>query len=145
MSGTASRTESVPRPELLKELERALAEGKEVVFKPSGRSMLPFIREGDGVALRRGPLLRPGSVVLARCEDGRLVLHRILKIKCSELTLMGDGNLRGREKARRQSVLGVAVAVEREGRRLPLPRRRLWVWLLPLRRPLLALWKATRK
>ena len=48
------------------------------LIRVSGPSMVPTLRDGDTVLVRRGSRIRPGDVVLARFADlpGRLVVKR---------------------------------------------------------------------
>ncbi|MDE6633662.1 MAG: hypothetical protein K2J96_00175, partial [Bacteroidaceae bacterium] len=76
------------------------------------------------------------------------VLHRIIRIEGGRLTLMGDGNVKGTERCRRQDVAGVVTHYLRPTRTLSasdagLKRRiRLWRSLLPVRRYLLFAYRA---
>ena len=87
----------LPNEVLLGEVERMLDEGREVLMVPKGRSMLPFIRgEVDKVLLSKPKELKVGDIALAWVDD-RYVMHRVIAIDGQQVTLMGDGNLQGRE------------------------------------------------
>lgn len=138
--------------ELPEAVAAALAAGQEVNLRIKGRSMLPFLREtGDSVLLRALPAqgARRGDIVLGRTSDGRTVLHRVIATTpAGEVTLMGDGNLYAREKARAADIVAAArIRLRKEritdmtsGRQLRLWR--LWQVLLPARRYLLLVYKA---
>ena len=101
----------LPNDVLLNEVAQLLGEGREVVITPKGRSMLPFIRgEVDQVKLRHPDCLKEGDIVLAYFEN-RYVLHRIIAINGDEITLMGDGNLKGNEQGERSDVVGKVVEI----------------------------------
>lgn len=139
----------VPNAILFGEISSLLREGKEVTLAPGGRSMLPFIVGGrDRVRLRGTGTVAVGDIVLARLADGRYVLHRVLGIEGDTVTLMGDGNLRGREKCGVTDICGTAtVCVKPDGTELDLRsasslrKARIWRRLLPLRRILLGIYK----
>ena len=83
---------------ILAEAIRLVGEGVEVTFPVNGRSMRPFIEGGrDSVVLVRPTNVKPMDVVLAKTEDNRYVIHRVLEMAGERVTLMGDGNLQGRE------------------------------------------------
>lgn len=124
---------------LIPEMGRLLAEGREVEFQPKGSSMLPFIRgERDSVVMLRRPTVAVGDIVLARVSSG-FVMHRVFAIDGENLTLMGDGNVRGTETCRRDDVLGTVTAIIRDGQSCPPGDGRFWRTLLPIRRYLLAI------
>lgn len=110
------------------ELSRLLDQNDEgMVLRPKGVSMLPFIREGETkVRLGRVGKLRKGDIVLAYF-DGRYLLHRIYAIEGEQITLMGDGNVYGKEYCTTADVKAVVTEIiNREGRgRKP---GRAWLW-----------------
>ena len=133
---------------ILAEAIRLVGEGVEVTFPVNGRSMRPFIEGGrDSVVLVRPTNVKPMDVVLAKTEDNRYVIHRVLEMAGERVTLMGDGNLQGREHAEcKQIYAKVTHVVHPNGykRSLYTPFiqfvQKLWVSLLPLRRYLLKLY-----
>ncbi len=133
---------TVPNDILLGEVAAVLQEGREAVILPTGKSMLPFIREGvDRVVLRKKDNFEIGDIVLARF-DGRYLLHRIVALDGDAVTLMGDGNLRGQEKGRTDEIVGTVSAIIRpDGRRHAPGKGRLWRALKPVRRYLLAIYR----
>ena len=132
----------IPNDILIPQIGELLAEGREVELRPKGNSMLPFIRqEKDNVVLRKSDTVSVGDIVLARAGE-RFVLHRVIKQEGDALTLMGDGNIRGTESCRKGDVLGTVVVILRGGRRAVKPGKgRLWRFLLPVRRYLLAFYR----
>ena len=133
---------------ILAEAIRLVGEGVEVTFPVNGRSMRPFIEGGrDSVVLVRPTNVKPMDVVLAKTEDNRYVIHRVLEMAGERVTLMGDGNLQGREHAEcKQIYAKVTHVVHPNGykRSLYTPFiqfvQKMWVSLLPLRRYLLKLY-----
>ena len=138
----------LPNEVFLGEVERMLAAGRDVVLVPKGRSMLPFIRgEVDKVLLQKASpsQLKVGDIVLAHVEE-RYVMHRIIALKGDQVTLMGDGNLRGTELAMRNEVVGVvAEIITPEGRHRKPTRGWLWRRLLPIRKYLLKIYRKWNK
>lgn len=117
----------LPNEVLLSEVAQMLGEGREVVITPKGKSMLPFIRgEVDQVKLRQPGSLGVGDIVLAYFEN-RYVLHRIVAINGDEITLMGDGNLKGTEQGDRSDVVGKVVEIITPDRCQHKPRK-AWLW-----------------
>lgn len=133
---------TVPNDILLEEVAAVLDEGREAVITPTGNSMLPFIRGGrDRVVLRKRDVVAPGDIVLARI-GGRYVLHRVLGVSGTHLTLMGDGNIRGTESCTASDVIGTVVEIIRpDGRRCSPGKGRAWKALKPVRRYVLAIYR----
>ena len=142
------QTKTVPNAELIPAIGKLVEEGQEVIFKPKGMSMLPFIRGGrDSVLLRKADELKVGDIALAEISEGRYVLHRIEKIEGETIVLMGDGNLVGRERCRREDVMAIAVKIIKGSREIDCQSQRhlrnaeIWKRLLPVRRYLLAIYR----
>ena len=142
------QTKTVPNAELIPAIGKLIEEGQEVIFKPKGMSMLPFIRGGrDSVLLRKADELKVGDIALAEISEGRYVLHRIEKIEGETIVLMGDGNLVGRERCRREDVMAIAVKIIKGSREIDcqspghLRNAEIWRRLLPVRRYLLAIYR----
>jgi ribosomal protein S18 acetylase RimI-like enzyme len=112
----------------------------------NGRSMFPFIRNGDVVEIASMPP-KPtlGSVVLAQLSDERYPLHRLVGQRGEAWLLRGDNNGAPDCVVPPEDLVAVAVRVERNGRvvRLALGRAGRCVgwlsgrgWLLPITRGL---------
>ena len=128
-------------------------DGYSVTLPVNGRSMLPFIIGGrESVILAPPAGLRRGLVALAWVEDRRYVLHRIERVEGDRVTLMGDGNLAGREYCTVADVRAIATYVVDEAHcrhYLYSPWRKtasaVWWWLLPVRRYILAIYRLFNK
>lgn len=127
-----------------------LKRGHSVTINVKGNSMRPFIESGrDKAVLEQAKRINVGDVVLALTTDDRYVLHRVVARQGEMLTLMGDGNIRGREHCLESNVLGIAVAFIRGSheRKLTVASRTwrtysyIWTHLLPLRRYLLWIYR----
>ena len=98
---------------IIDEAVALMTEGYSVTLPVSGRSMLPFIIGGkESVILAPPAGLKHGIVALAWVENRRYVLHRIERIEGERVTLMGDGNLAGREHCSIGDVKAIATHVK---------------------------------
>ena len=136
-------SKSISNELLLAEASLFLAEGKDVIIKTKGSSMLPFIRgDRDSVRLRKSASVAVGDIVLAEIRPGCYVLHRIVAVKGESVTLMGDGNLKCTESCRISDVKGTVVEILDENEQ---PRRltngSVWRRLLPFRRIILGIYR----
>ena len=141
-------TKSFENKEILPEIEGLVRDGLEVVFVPKGSSMSPFIKGGvDRVLITKAESIAEGDIILALTEQGSHVLHRVEKVDGNMLILMGDGNLIGRERCRREDVIGKAVKIMKKDREIDcqspshLRKAATWRSLLPIRRYLLAIYR----
>jgi hypothetical protein len=146
---TSEVKHELPNDAFLGLVSEKLAEGHTAVIWVKGYSMRPFIEFGrDKVKLATAPTYRVGDAVLAEIAKGHYVLHRIIKAEGSQLTLQGDGNVRGVECCTTADVRGVVTEYIRPNRVLSaddasLKRKiRVWRTLRPIRRYLLFLYKA---
>ena len=111
-------------------LGAALARGQCVRMTVSGRSMWPFIRDGDLVEIAPvPPSLSSGAVVLVHLPDERYPLHRLVAQCDSGWLLRGDNRGTPDGIVRREHLLGVATRVERNGRAVGLPLGRTGRWI----------------
>ena len=138
----------IPNRILLGMARDMIREGHTATIAVKGYSMRPFLEhERDRVILDAPTDLKVGDAVLAEITPDHYVLHRIIAIEGEQVTLMGDGNVRGTESCRLSDVAGIVTHYLRPGRTLlasdpTLQRRiRLWRRLLPIRRYLLFVYK----
>lgn len=146
--GVGMKKINVQNDLLIPEIVRLVEEGTAVTFTPKGSSMLPFIRGGkDSVELKRAEGAGVGDIVLARVGQSAYVIHRIIRIEGDEVTLMGDGNIAGKERCRREDVLALATKIIRNGKETDCSSfghksaAAVWKILLPARRYLLAVYR----
>lgn len=148
---------------IIEEAVRLVGEGVSVTFPVRGRSMLPFIiGSRESVVLQKPEKVWVGQVVLALADsaDGvgwagrknHYVVHRVVAVDGDRVTLMGDGNLAGREYCDIAGIKAVAThVVDAKGRRHDLysgPRcvaARLWGRLQPVRKWLLLFYRVLEK
>ncbi|MCI8712575.1 MAG: S26 family signal peptidase [Ruminococcus sp.] len=137
------------------ELARAAGEeGRHMAlrFHVTGVSMVPTIRNGlDGVVVlpldeERVKDVEKGDVILFRKKNlvGDYVLHRVWKVEGDKVQTIGDGNLCADEWITRDKIYGVAVELHKGNQKIRLDSAWMWLWgrlwlfLLPVRGPLLA-------
>lgn len=149
-------TSNQPRRELpndawLGEVSQMLREGKPYAIYVKGYSMRPFIEHTrDRVFLEKRDTYNIGDAVLAQIAPGHYVLHRIIEKQGDNLTLQGDGNLKGVELCKEGDVSGVVTQYIRPNRIISaddpeLVRRiKLWRKLRPIRRYLLLIYNSIR-
>ncbi len=132
----------LPNEILLSSAASFLDEGREVVIRAKGSSMLPFIRgDRDSVVLKKCDNPDVGDIVLVRFPD-RYIMHRIISRDGDRFRMMGDGNIRGTESFRREDILGRVIwIIKGNGRRVRPGNGRLWRMLLPLRRYILGIYR----
>lgn len=102
-----------------------LREGRSVTVKASGRSMHPFLRPGDLVAIRPFPSpdsggVRAGDLILFEQGRGRWCLHRAIQTAreaSSPVLAKGDSLLRPDPPVDQPRIAGKAFSIRRpEGR-----------------------------
>ena len=134
--------------EIIEEAIRLVREGVNVTLPVNGNSMLPFIIGGkESVILHRPLLIDVGDVVLAWVDGCRYVVHRIIRIDGDHITLMGDGNLTTEHCTLNDIKARVTHVVSADNKERDLHNRwrmhaaKLWYWLRPVRRVLLAIYR----
>ena len=109
------------------ELLEQLDEGKVIQIIPQGISMLPFVQGGrDKVRIHKEAKVEVGDIVLAP-YGGNLILHRVYTIEGTQLTLMGDGNLKVNEVIDVSEVWGTVIEIVKSDGRCRKPRK-AWLW-----------------
>ena len=137
----SGKTISVPNDLFFNEVKILLDEGKQVRIPLKGRSMRPFLLDGDSVLL--SPVsdckIHWGDILLARTAMYGIVLHRVVFRKKEKLWLMGDAHSRQKEQIVESDVLAVTATAFRKGKELKLDSfgRRcavvLWFLMTPFR------------
>lgn len=154
---SAAPSMEVPNHILLAAVREAIAEGHTATISVKGWSMRPFLEHlRDKVLLDAPDGAKVGDAVLAEISPGLFVLHRIIGLQphpsdhsLDAITLMGDGNIRGTEHCMRRDICGIVTRYIYPDKTVPaghpaLQRRiRRWRRLLPVRRYLLAIYRAT--
>ena len=141
----------LPNDAWLGEVSQMLREGKPYAIFVKGYSMRPFIEHTrDRVFLEKRDNYEVGDAVLAQIAPGHYVLHRIIEKNGDNLTLQGDGNVKGVEQCLLQDVSGVVTRYIRPNRTISsddpklIRRIKLWRKLRPIRKYLLFIYNAIR-
>ena len=123
-------------------IKESLENGKSVRLSPKGSSMLPMIRQGiDTVTL--SPIDRPlkkYDIPLYLRDDGKYVLHRIVKVHKDSFDMCGDAQREIERNVPKSAVVAQAVGFIRKGRQFSVnsPKYRLyallWCSIIPLRK-----------
>ena len=132
-----AKTLIISNRELFSIVRDTLVEGKTVRVAVKGESMLPFFRSGSTITLRpaKAEDIRKYAVVMADAGDN-FVVHRIIEVDGEYVTLLGDGNYIGTERVTRDKIYGIV-----DCSRLHLLLAKLWLWLRPVRRFPLAIFR----
>ena len=95
-----------------------------IVWRTSGNSMRPLIRQGKDVVVITKPDNRPVKydVILYKVKD-RYLLHRILKVHDGYFTVAGDNNT-FLEKVTDDQIIGVMTEFKRGGKEYDLSSRK---------------------
>lgn len=131
---------------LIQAIRSELAAGGHFTLTVTGSSMEPFLHNGSShVLLKRPEELRRWQVVFYRRDNGRYILHRIVRIRGDEVTVCGDAQQQP-ERIHRDQILAAAVWIcEKDndwvewGSFRHQFRSALWHFLRPLRPYLLRL------
>lgn len=145
------RVIEVPNHLLIDEIKKAIREGHTATLRVKGFSMRLFL-ESQRDIVKLAPIaeaVKVRDVVLAEIAKDKYVLHRVIRRDGRQLTLMGDGNIRGTEQCLDSHVVGVATEFYRKGRtkpdRVDSLKWRLyssaWLALKPLRRIILGIYR----
>jgi hypothetical protein len=139
---------TLPNHIIFKEVKEMIAADADVTLLTKGNSMLPFIIGGeDSVILRKVDTLNCGDIVLAELPGEHYVLHRIINIDGTRITLMGDGNIRGTESCNTCDIIAKAITILHNGKQIDcnsrsqLIKAQIWHKLRPIRRYLLAIYR----
>ncbi len=112
-----------------------------LVYKNSGRSMLPLIRQHKDLLVieKVEARLKKYDIPLYKTLEGRYNLHRIVKVKKDDYVVCGD-NCKAKEYGIKDSqIIGVLKEIVRDGKTInvqSVPCRiyaRIWCGLYPVR------------
>lgn len=94
--------------------------GKDARIKISGFSMYPLVESWrDGVLLTKAGKIKKGDVPLIQREDGKYVLHRVIKIKNGMFALRGDYEQKIEYPVSPECVVAVAKGFYRNEKYIP--------------------------
>jgi len=140
------RTVKVPMESLYDVILLQLQNGGKANLVVTGVSMKPMLTEGRDTVILMPITADPvaGDIVLYRRDNGKFVLHRIIRVTPEGYLISGD-NQYELEEVSRQQMLAVVSAFVRKGRshtlREPGYRLYRWAWvkLFWLRKPYIKL------
>ena len=96
--------------------------------------------------------MRRGDIVFYERASGQFVMHRIRRVhRDGSLDILGDAQTETETGILPQQVFARATAVCRKGRQLQPGDflwelfRGPWLWVIPLRRPIVRIWSAFKK
>ena len=123
-------------------IRERLAIGQTVRFSPRGTSMLPMLRQGiDTVTLSPLPeKLQKYDLPLYQRDNGKYVLHRVIRVDETTYTCMGDNQVDPEPGLRHEQMIAVVTSFTRNGRVIPVTSFgyklycRFWVGSCPIRR-----------
>ena len=121
--------------------EEQLRKNGKLIYTNKGDSMMPLIRQDRDllVIVPAQGRLKKYDVPLYRRDDGKYVLHRILKVRREDYVICGDNRWKKEYGISDRHVIGVLSAVVRDGKELSVNDRRyrlyvhLWCDFFPVR------------
>ena len=144
----------LPPEELFGAAEQLLQDGYDASFTVTGNSMWPFLAHGrDQVTLHAlgDRPVKTGDILLFCPEEERYLLHRVLHTRGGVFRTAGDSNCFFDGTFSVNCVIGRVTAFSRKGRPVSCEGiayrlcSRVWMWLFPVRRPLLRLLRTAAK
>lgn len=119
------------------EIERS---GK-IIYTNVGDSMMPFIKQGRDILVisKAEGKLKRYDVPLYKRDNGKYVLHRILKVRKNDYVICGDNRWSKEYGITDKHIIGVLTGVIRNGKEILVTDRKyriyvhLWCDLFPIR------------
>ena len=129
-----------PSPDVFTYLcQEGLRSGKAVRLLATGDSMVPIIRQGDMLLITplAGGAIRVGDVVFFADKHGRMVLHRVIRIRQHEsghrFLLQADNSIQADGWISLEAIYGRLASFERTGEHFSMSRssmRLLSLWMV---------------
>jgi len=116
------------RAELVELSKEMMKEGYRVSLRATGKSMYPFIRDGDIIEIERVNVqqIKLGDIIFYHNEDRDIVAHRVIRKSSGNLGPLfitkGDANSDSGEEVQPDKILGRVIAIERNGQKIRLGR-----------------------
>ena len=129
-------------PEMNKSsFEEILARDGRLYYTNVGDSMMPLIKQGRDllVIVKPNGRLKKHDIPLYRRDNGRYVLHRILKVRDNDYVICGDNRWSKETGITDHHIIGVLAGVVRNDKEIPLDVWKyrlyadLWCGLFPIR------------
>ena len=108
--------------EMLPIITEKISSGGEVSIPITGISMYPTLKQGrDYAVLFKAPEhLKKGDIPFYRRENGQFVLHRVVGEDENGYILCGDNQTEKEYGVKREWIIAILIAVERDGKRIPI-------------------------
>ena len=124
-------------------IRQQLKDGGKVEFTPRGTSMLPMLRDNkDAVLLEsQNGKLKKYDLPFYQCDNGKYVLHRVVKV-CQDgsYIMCGDNQIHREQGIKDKNIIGVVTEFKRKGKRYSCDNFayrvycHVWCFLFPLRK-----------
>lgn len=110
----------IPTEAYFAKVRRQLADQGQAYVRVTGMSMRPLLRHlRDGVIIAPPENIRVGDIVLFDRRNGRYALHRVIQKRKAGFTMAGDSQWHLEKNLPYDQIVGVAVCIDRGGRRIP--------------------------
>lgn len=138
-------TVSLPMEQLAQLLAVQLENGQ-APLRVTGSSMHPVLRDQKDTVYLQAPRtpVKKGDMILYRRDNGAYVLHRIIGCRGQGQYICSGDNQFVPEEVSAEQVLAVVETICRNGKMISVSHRGyrafvwLWVFMFPVRRPILA-------
>ena len=129
-------------------LKQLTDDGREVSMRIAGNSMAPFlILERDTIFFRKPEAkLKKGDMVFFKRRNGQYIMHRIHHVKPDGYYIVGDAQCMIEGPVAGEQIFAVVTKVIRKGKTIQPGDfwweffRHVWLHMIPLRRPVMALY-----
>lgn len=93
-----------------------------LIFTNVGDSMMPLIRQNKDLLIIERPKgrLRRLDIPLYKRDNGRYVLHRILKVRANDYVMSGNNRWRCEYGIRDHHIIGILTSIVRDGKTIPM-------------------------
>lgn len=111
--------------------EEILNRDGRLIYSSVGDSMLPMIKQGRDLLVIEKPAgrLKRYDIPLYKRDNGKYVLHRILKVRDKDYVICGDNRYRPEYGITDRHIIGVLTAVITDGVEKPLTGRRYGLYI----------------
>lgn len=129
-------------------LKQLTDDGREVSMRIVGNSMAPFlIHERDTIFFQKPEAkLKKGDMVFFKRRNGQYIMHRIHHVKPDGYYIVGDAQCMIEGPVAGEQIFAVVTKVIRKGKTIQPGDfwweffRHVWLHMIPLRRPVMALY-----
>jgi signal peptidase I len=134
--------------------KEVLDSGRSISITVTGNSMYPFLRDStDSVELSHAkyPDIRFGDVVMYIRDNGKFVVHRVLKTTPTHFHIIGDAQQWVEGPLRPDQLVAKVTAVWRGDKRIECTNfwwrflSKLWLRMIPVRHIILGIYRRLRR